>query len=275
MKKPLILVTNDDGIDSPGLAAAVRGAMKVGDVVIAAPNEQQTAMGRAYPRREDLGVIDTVMIDVGLSEQVEAFAVHGSPGYAAAYGIAEIAPKIKGRRPDITVSGINTGANCGTSITSSGTVGAALESVDMGVPALAVSQEILNYDDRYPDFAGLSYSSAEKATEYWLRVIIEKGMPRGADLLNVNVPEIEIEPDDYLFTRLELHPYYKAQPVPERDWSKPYRIRFDSVFGDKEATKGSDIYALHFERKTSVTPITVDMTKRDDGRTDFPHTQEY
>lgn len=261
-QRPLILVTNDDGINSAGLAAAVRGAMRVGEVVIAAPNVQQTAMGRAYPRRDDLGVIDRVQIDVGLDMPVEAFAVHGSPGYAAAYGIAEIAPKIKGRKPDITVSGINTGANCGTSITSSGTIGAALESVDMKVPALAMSQEILNYDDRWPDFADLDFHSAELATEYWLRYILEKGMPRGADLLNVNVPEVEIAPEDYLFTSLELHPYYKAQPVPERDWSKPYQLRFDSEFGDKDATDGSDIYALHFYRKTSVTPLTMDMTKR-------------
>ena len=260
--KPLILVTNDDGIDSPGLAAAARAALKVGDVVIAAPHKQQTAMGRAYPHTDDLGIIDIVQIDIGLDAMVEAYAVHGSPGYAAAYGIAEIAPKIKGRKPDVTVSGINTGANCGTSITSSGTVGAALESVDMKVPALAMSQEVLNYDDRWPAFADLSFRSAEKATAYWLRYILENGMPEDADLLNVNVPEEEIGPEDYLFTFLELHPYYKAQPMPERDWSKPCRLRFDSEFADADATEGSDIHTLQFLRKTSVTPLTVDMTKR-------------
>ena len=262
MNNPLILVTNDDGIDSRGLAAAARAAMRVGDVVIAAPNEQQTAMGRAYPRREDLGIIDVVELNIGLEEPVQAYAVHGSPGYAAAYGIAEIAVKVKGRRPDLTISGINAGANCGTSITSSGTIGAALESVDMKVPAIAVSQEILNYDDRWPDFSDLDFGSAERAAEYWLRYVLENGMPSQADLLNVNVPETTLAPEDYIFTFLELHPYYKAQPVPERDWSKPYQIRFDSEFGDKDATKGSDIYTMQFERKTSVTPITVDMTKR-------------
>lgn len=210
-KKPLILVTNDDGINSPGLAAAVRGAMQVGDIVIAAPNKQQTAMGRAYPMRDDLGVIDVVRIDVGIGAKVEAFAVHGSPGYAAAYGIAEIAPKIKGRKPDI--------------------------------PAL-------------------DFHNAELATEYWLRYILEKGMPKEADILNVNVPEAEVGPEDYIFTFLETHPYYKAQPVPQRDWGKPYRIRFDSEFGDKDAQEGSDIHTLHFKRKTSVTPLTIDMTKR-------------
>ncbi len=87
-------------------------------------------------------------------------------------------------------------------------------------------------------------------------------MPAEADLLNVNVPEVSIEPDDYLFTFLETHPYYKAQPVPERDWSKPYQIRFDSEFGDKDAREGSDIHTLQFRRKTSVTPLTIDMTKR-------------
>lgn len=261
MNKPLILITNDDGIDSLGLAAAARGAMRVGDVIIAAPNAQQTAMGRAYPPREDLGIIDIIEIDIGIGHPVEAYAVHGSPGYAAAYGIAEIAPKLRGRKPDITVSGINIGANCGSSITSSGTIGAALESVDMKVPALAMSLEILDYDLRCHDFSGVDFSSAERATEYWLRHILEKGMPKEADFLNVNVPEVRIEPDDFVFTFMETHPYYKAQPVPDRDWRKPYRIRFDSEFGDKDAREGSDIHALHFLRKTSVTPMTIDMTK--------------
>jgi len=260
-QRPLILVTNDDGINSPGLAAAARGALKVGEVVIAAPNFQQTAMGRAYPHRDDLGVIDVVNIDIGTGHPVEAYAVHGSPGYAAAYGVAEICPKIKGRKPDITVSGINTGANCGSSITSSGTIGAALESVDMGVPALAMSLEILDYDLREPDFSDLDFASAEAATEYWVRYILEKGMPRDADFLNVNVPEENVGPEEFVFTFLETHPYYKAQPVPERDWSQPYRIRFDSEFGDKDVRAGSDIHTLHFLRKTSVTPITIDMTK--------------
>ena len=260
-QRPLILVTNDDGINSPGLAAAARGALKVGDVVIAAPNFQQTAMGRAYPHRDDLGVINVVNIDIGTGHPVEAYAVHGSPGYAAAYGVAEICPKIKGRKPDITVSGINTGANCGSSITSSGTIGAALESVDMGVPALAMSLEILDYDLREPDFSDLDFASAEAATEYWVRYILEKGMPRDADFLNVNVPEEKVGPEEFVFTFLETHPYYKAQPVPERDWSQPYRIRFDSEFGDKDARAGTDIHTLHFLRKTSVTPITIDMTK--------------
>ena len=260
--KPLILVTNDDGIDSLGLAAAARAALRIGDVVISAPNEQQTAMGRAYPLRDDIGVIDVVELDIGIGYPVEAYAVHGSPGYAAAYGIWEISPKMTGRKPDITVSGINISANCGTSITSSGTIGAALESVDMKVPAIAMSLEILDYDSWFHDFSGLDYSSAEKATEYWLRYVLENGMPKDADLLNVNVPEALIEPEDYVFTHLELHPYYKVQPVPERNWSEPYMIRFDSEFGDKEAMEGSDIHALHFLRKTSVTPVTVDMTKR-------------
>ena len=261
-QRPLILVTNDDGIDSLGLAAAARAAMRVGDVVIAAPEKQQTAMGRAYPHRDDLGIIDTVQVDIGLSETVTGYAVHGSPGYAAAYGIAEIAPRVWGRRPDITVSGINLGANCGTSITSSGTVGAALESVDMGVPALAVSMEILDYDARCHDFSGLIYTSAEAAVEYWVRYVLEQGMPRDADLLNINVPEVEVGPEDYLFTFQELHPYYKAQPVPDRDWSAPYRIAFDSEFVDPDATPGSDIHTMQYLRKTSVTPLSVDMTKR-------------
>lgn len=121
---------------------------------------------------------------------------------------------------------------------------------------------LVTNDERYPEFADLDLGSAERATEYWARYILENGVPRDADFLNVNVPEEKLAPEDYRFTFMETHPYYKVQPVPERDWSQPFQIRFDSEFGDVDAREGSDIHTLQFLRKTSVTPLTIDMTKR-------------
>ena len=105
--RPLIIVVNDDGIRFPGLAAAARAAARHGDVLICAPHVQQTSMGRAYPRTEEMGIIE----EVDFAPYDKAYAIHSSPAYAAAHAILELAP----RKPDLLVSGINAGGNLGRS----------------------------------------------------------------------------------------------------------------------------------------------------------------
>lgn len=134
MKKRKIMITNDDGIQSEGLRSAVMAAKKFGEVIVVAPARQQTAMGRAYPRTEDLGIIRKVDYSV---EGVEAYAVNGSPGYCTAFGLLEILDI----SPDLVISGINFGCNLGLSLTCSGTLGAAFEASSEGVPVMAVSLE--------------------------------------------------------------------------------------------------------------------------------------
>ena len=112
MKRRRIMITNDDGIQSEGLLAAVRAAKEFGEVIVVAPAKQQTAMGRAYPRTKDMGIIRKV------DYEVEAYAVNGSPGYCAAFGLLEILDTL----PDLVISGINFGCNMGMSLTCSGTL---------------------------------------------------------------------------------------------------------------------------------------------------------
>ena len=102
MKKHKIMITNDDGIQSVGLRAAVMAAKEFGDVIVVAPVTQQTAMGRAYPRTENAGIIQKV--DYAM-KNIEAYAVNGSPGYCAAFGLMEIMET----PPDLVISGINFG----------------------------------------------------------------------------------------------------------------------------------------------------------------------
>ena len=107
-----------DGIQSEGLLAAVRAAKEFGEVIVVAPAKQQTAMGPgAYRRTKDMGIIRKV------DYEVEAYAVNGSPGYCAAFGLLEILDTL----PDLVISGINFGCNMGLALTCSGTLGAALE----------------------------------------------------------------------------------------------------------------------------------------------------
>ena len=119
--KPQILLTNDDGIQSPGLWAAAEALSELGYVNVIAPREQQSGAGRSLPVSTD-GIIDIQKMQVK-DQPWTVYAVGGTPAQAVQHGVLEILP----RRPDLAVSGINYGQNVGSGVTISGTVGAALE----------------------------------------------------------------------------------------------------------------------------------------------------
>jgi 5'-nucleotidase len=127
-----ILLTNDDGIDSPGLRALAGALAEVGDVVVVAPATNQSAVARGITIRDDLEV-ERMEVDGA----AEAYALTGTPVDCVRF--AEVG--IDGGRPDVVVSGANLGVNLGDDVTYSGTVAAAMEGVLLGLPALAVSQQ--------------------------------------------------------------------------------------------------------------------------------------
>ena len=247
-KKPLIMIVNDDGVDAPGFIAAVRAMRVLGDVLPVAPAGQQTAMGRAYPRYPNLGVIETYQLDLG-DETVQAYAVHSSPAHAVCYGVMELAP----RRPDLVVSGINHGANLGMSVTCSGTIGACLEAMSEGLPALALSLET-GADE-------IMVNSADNDFQYAEQILCE-GMPRDCEILSINIPNCAVEPEDYRFTCLDRLNYYEMQTPPPRDFSKPYTIEFKIDVQGREMKEDGDIACVVRDRLTSVTPLGWDLTKR-------------
>ena len=146
MKKPQILLTNDDGIRSPGLWAAAASLSDLGFVTVTAPREQSSGAGRSLPNTSD-GIIQLEQVQVN-GQEWSVYAVGGSPAQSVLHGVYEVL-KFK---PDLVVSGINYGENVATGVTISGTVGAALEAASLGIPALAVSLEA---DSKYH----LSYSA--------------------------------------------------------------------------------------------------------------------
>jgi 5'-nucleotidase len=167
MTKPLILLTNDDGINSPGLAAAASGLDSLGELLIIAPLDQQTSMGRS---RKAYGAGDGTLKEIQVTYQDQSWVGYGieaSPARAVEHAVKEIAD----RPLALVVSGINYGENVSTIITVSGTVGAALEAADWGVPALAVSQEIAGTD--YRSYSKLvDFSSAAHFTRLTAEVIL-------------------------------------------------------------------------------------------------------
>ena len=170
-KKPLILVSNDDGIFSPGIQALAEVADEFGDVEIVAPDRQQSAVGHAITVSTPLRS-RSFMIDGRFSGQ----AVSGTP----ADSVKLAHNQLLNRKPDLVVSGINHGSNAGINILYSGTVSAATEGTILGYPSIAVSCTAFNED---ADLSG-SKDAARKVIGY----VLNHGMPRGVTL-NLNVPE--------------------------------------------------------------------------------------
>jgi len=255
MAKPNILLTNDDGIRSPGLWAAAEALSKLGFVTVAAPREQSSGVGRSQPSTSD-GVIreETVVVH---GQPWKVYAVGGTPAQAVQHGFLEILAQ----KPDLVVSGINFGENIATGITISGTVGAAMEAASMGIPALAMSLETdkahhLSYSVDV-DFTTAAYFSA-----FFARLMLEGRLPSGVDLIKVDVPKNATPETAWEWTRLSLQRYYLPTKPQRSSWEMPQTVGYEIGVDMELEPHDSDVYTLIRKRRVSVTPLTLDMTAR-------------
>lgn len=260
MTRPLILVTNDDGIYSGGLRAAAEVARSLGDVLIVAPGTQQTGMGRSFPRSENQGVIEVRQGALG-GGTIPYYAVSGSPAQAVAHGVLEIASQ----RPALCISGINDGENLGGTNLISGTVGAALEATGFGIPALAVS---LGPED--PDLFAKPYREADwrvaaGVIRQFAATVLDDGLPPQVALLNINVPSSAVPETPIRITRQSRQSHYGCTSPGLRDLSKPFRLPVAELIDFATLEPDSDLYAFFVDRVISVTPMAGDLTVRDAG----------
>ena len=176
-RKPLILVTNDDGIDAPGIFALASALQLLGTVQIIAPRHEQSAVGHAITIR---GLIRTMKYSLGGAlSSVPATAIEGTPADCTKLALNELLH----RRPDLVVSGINNGSNLAVNVMYSGTVSAATESSIRGVDSIAVS---------LVEGARRDYDAAAQCALAIARKVLRSRLPRGI-VLNVNVPPIPYE----------------------------------------------------------------------------------
>jgi 5'-nucleotidase len=212
MTRPLILLTNDDGIMSPGLAAAAEAVHDLGELLIIAPATQQTGMGRAMPAIAG-GAITEETVHNGRRD-LPAYAVAGSPAQAVIYGVMVLAS----RRPDLVISGINYGENPGTAVTASGTVGAALQAAEMGIPGLAMSLETAKaYHYKYG--SEVDWGAARYYTHYFAQTLLQQQLAFDVHVLKVDVPGNATPQTPWRVTRLSRQPYYtmyRAEDQPEK-----------------------------------------------------------
>jgi 5'-nucleotidase len=256
MTKPLILITNDDGIRSPGLAAAACALDPLGELLIVAPLDQQTSMARS---RKDFGESGGVFEEVQVKFQDQSwigYGIQASPARAVEHAVLEIAD----RPLSLAVSGINYGENIGTIITVSGTVGAALEAADWGVPAMAVSQEITGSDYRSYD-TKVDFSPAIHFIRMTAEIILQNKLPYDADIIKLEIPLGASPETPIVVTRLDRKPYYGTE-IEQREslLNTPAKVKHFAQKGFY-SSEDSDAYALS-QGWVSITPLSLDLTAR-------------
>jgi 5'-nucleotidase len=196
-----ILVSNDDGIDSPGIYALAKALESIGHVDVVAPDTQQSAVGHAL----------TVALPLRVTkhERNGAFfgwAISGKPADCIKLAVTQLLPE----RPHLVVSGINHGRNTAVSLIYSGTVSAATEGTLLGIPSIAISL------DNFSESADFTY--AAKVAAWLAPIVAERKLQRGV-LLNVNVPAI---PEDEIRG-------VRIVEQGESQWHDSYEQRFDPM----------------------------------------------
>ena len=255
MTKPQILLTNDDGIRSPGLWAAAASLSDLGFVTVTAPRDQSSGMGRSLPNTSD-GIIHLERVQVN-GQEWSVYAVGGSPAQSVLYGVLEVL-KFK---PDLVVSGINYGENVASGVTISGTVGAAMEAASLEIPALAVSLET---DSKYH----LSYSNdvnfsvAADFARRFARLLLDKKFPADVDLLKVDVPWNAALDTPWQLTRISRQRYYEPMAPDRKSWDVPALIGYRESGMLDDEPEDTDVYILRKKRWVSVSPLSLDLTSR-------------
>ncbi len=254
-ERPLILLTNDDGIRSPGLWAAAEALQGLGFVTVVAPREQASGTGRSMPITSD-GVICEETVEVG-DKQWKVYAVGGTPAQAVQHGVLELMP----RKPDLVVAGINYGENVGLGVTISGTVGAALEGAALGVPSMAVSLETqLDYHLSYSE--DVDFTAAAYFACFFAQRMLTGERFQDVDVLKVDVPTEATPETPWKVTRLSRSVYFFPVAPKRERLDEPARIGYSIISDPDVLEPGTDSHALRIEKSVAVTPLSMDLTSR-------------
>ena len=252
-----ILLTNDDGIRSPGLWAAAEALSSLGFVTVAAPREQSSGAGRSMPITSD-GKLQKEEVTID-GKTWTVYAVGGTPAQAVQHGILELMDE----PPDLVVAGINYGENLSLGVTISGTVGAALEGAALGIPSLAVSLEMSK--DYYLSYSEeIDFSAAKHFTQLFANLLLNEKMFVDVDVLKVDIPCDASPQTDWIVTRLSRHPYYVPVAPHRRSLEDATPMGFDIVLDEDAVQRGTDVRAMAIDRVVSVTPLSLDLTSRVD-----------
>lgn len=241
-KKPLILVTNDDGITSPGIAALVEVMKELGEVVVIAPDKPQSGVGHAITIHSTLRIHKTKFHNVRIE-----YSVSGTPVDCVKMCISEILKQ----KPNLCVSGINHGSNISINVIYSGTMSAAIEGAIEGIPSIGFS---LMHDSIDADF-----SASKKIAKAIAGQVLQHGLPKDI-CLNVNIPRLNLSE----IKGIKICCQARANWIEEFDRRKdpagnPYFWLTGKFVNYDEGKTDTDVWAVK-NGFVSVVPIQFDMT---------------
>ncbi|MCX6153940.1 MAG: 5'/3'-nucleotidase SurE [Candidatus Kapabacteria bacterium] len=239
--QPYILVTNDDGIDSPGICALAAAMKLLGEVVVIAPDRQQSAVGHSLTVAEPLRIAK-----VRHNGSFFGYSVNGTPSDCVKIGLSTILDK----KPDLLVSGINHGQNTSINVLYSGTVSAATEGALVGINSLAISLDSHSHN--------VDCSVAALITQEIVKKLTINQLPKGT-LLNINIPNL---PQNQIKG-------IKIASISKNIWADSYEKRSDPFgreyywfcgdFSNDDNSEGSDFVALQ-RGWVTVSPIKYEFT---------------
>jgi len=240
-QRPLILVSNDDGITAPGIAALVESMKSLGQVIVVAPDSPQSGMGHAITMNRPLRLEKVHVFD-----GIEAYQCSGTPADCVKIAV----DKVMHRTPDLLVSGINHGSNSSINVIYSGTMSAAMEGAIEGIKAIGFSLNDYRFE---ADFTASAHFATRVAA-----MVLEKGLPSGT-LLNVNIPQLPID----TIKGLKICRQAKAKWVEEFDErTDPHNRKYYWLTGkfiNNDHGEDTDEWALA-NGFVSIVPTQYDLT---------------
>ena len=239
-----IMVTNDDGIDSPGLWALAEAMSRVGETLVVAPDKEQSGMGTSLSLHSGMSIAEVPSTIRG----VRAYATGGTPSDCVIIGLRRLAQGHIG----LVISGINPGANVGNDILYSGTVMATLQGYFRKIPSIAMSLVLQNREEE-PRFDVVA-----RVAEHLAQRVKSGKMPTEA-IINVNVPNIPLEEIKGMVTTRTASSGWGRIADVEGGGSVSYR-REVSQPDDPEIGDGTDIHAVQ-RGLISITPLHIDVTQ--------------
>lgn len=240
-KKPLILITNDDGIQAKGIRCLVEAVQPFGEIVIVAPDRPQSGMGHAITVNDILRLNKSALFPNHV-----AYSCTGTPVDCVKMAISEVI----GRKPDILLSGINHGENCASNVLYSGTMSAAIEGAMESIPSIGFS--LMDFD-KDADFTGSQWAVTEL-----MKRMLKNDFPKNI-CLNVNIPQLPQEEIKGMKVCRQAKAYWKDSFDKRQDpFGKDY-FWMKGEFNRDDWHEDTDIFALD-NGYVSIVPTQFDMT---------------
>ena len=241
-KRPLIFITNDDGITAPGIANLIQIAKEFGDLCIIAPDKPQSGMGHAITINSSLRLHPT-----SYYQSVNEYACSGTPVDCVKLAINQILH----RKPDLILSGINHGSNLSINVIYSGTMSAAVEAAVEGVPSIGFS--LCDYAHE------ADFTQAKEFIRKIIKQTLESGLPKGV-CLNVNIPKLKSDELKGIKVCRQSNAMWIEEFDERKDpYGRPYYWLTGTFKNFEPESKDTDVYATE-NGFISVVPVHADMT---------------